>query len=70
VAFFRSIDICKGDPMIARRRARAALFIIAILVAEVFAARSHLHRLGLVFLLAAVSILVAGAVGAWSKSRA
>ena len=51
-------------------RARAALFIIAILVAEVFAARSHLHRLGVVFLLAIVSILVVGAVGAWSRHRA
>jgi hypothetical protein len=48
---------------------RAALFIIAILVAEIFAARSHLHRLGLVVLLAAVSVLVVGAVEAW-RSRA
>jgi hypothetical protein len=46
------------------------LFITAILVAEVFAARSHLHRLGLVFLLAIVSVLVVGAVGAWRKNRA
>jgi hypothetical protein len=48
------------------RRVRAALFIIAISVAEIFAARSHLHRLGLVFLLAAVSALAVGV----SKSRA
>jgi hypothetical protein len=49
---------------------RAALFVTAVLVAEVFAARSHLHRLGLVILLAIVSVLVVGAVEAWSKKKA
>jgi hypothetical protein len=56
--------------MIASRRVRAAPFIIAILVAVVFAARSHPHRLGLVILLAIVSVLVVEAVEAWSKKRA
>jgi hypothetical protein len=38
---------------------KAALLIIGV-VAEVFAARMHVHRLGLAVLLIAVSILIAG----------
>jgi hypothetical protein len=51
--------------MNASHRVRAALFVVGILVAEVFAAWSHLHRFGLVVLLATVSVLIAGV---WSKT--
>jgi hypothetical protein len=39
---------------------KPALYILGIFVAEVFAARMHVHRFGLVVLLGAVSILIAG----------
>jgi hypothetical protein len=38
---------------------KPALYILGIIAAEVFAARMHVHRFGLVVLLVSVSILIA-----------
>jgi hypothetical protein len=44
---------------------KSALYILGIFVADVFAARMHVHRFGLVVVLLAVSILI---TAVWRRS--